>query len=368
MSMSNPRPKRPTDLLAPYQHGGRVMATVYLPTRSAVEDAQDRLDIRSKNVAAELGDRGASSELIDLVSTALDGHDHADGEGLVLVATGDEILLEYPTIRPVARTVVHLGPTPLLLPLLAATRADRPHLAVLLDRTGADAWTRTDLGSPISVETVAGDELHVHRGHPGGWSQRRFQQRAENTWEANAKLVVDEIVATGDDTPSVVVVGGDVRAVGFFRDHLPSGIDVLEVEASRAAAHDAFLDRVDDAVRSLAAAELVDEVEQLREAIAVGTGVAGPETLVLASQARLDRLYVVDDSFDGGRPTSRFDFDVPLVVDDGYEHLDSVGDPVVAPRTDGAVCLALATGADVVVLPATGVAGVEGNVAGIRRS
>ena len=366
--MSDQRMKRSVDLLEPYRHCGRDIATVYLPTRSAVEDAQDRLDIRAKNVAAELDGRGASSELVDLVASALDGHDHADGEGLVLVATSEEILLEHPTIRPVARTVVHLGPTPLLLPLLAATRADRPHVAVLLDRTGADAWARTDLGSPIATETVIGDELHVHRGHPGGWSQRRFQQRAENTWESNAKQVIDEIVAVGDETPDVVVVGGDVRAVGFFRDHLPSGIDVLEVEASRAAAHEAFLDRVDDAVRSLAAADLVDEVEQLREAIAVGTGVAGPETLVLASQSRLDRLYVVDDSFDGGRPTSRFDFAIPLVVDDGYDRLDSVDDPIVAPRTDGAVCLALATGADVVVLPATGVAGVEGNIAGLRRS
>ena len=31
-----------------------------------------------------------------------------------------------------------------------------------------------------------GDTEYIHRCHPGGWSQRRFQQRAENPRDDNA--------------------------------------------------------------------------------------------------------------------------------------------------------------------------------------
>ena len=351
------------DLLDLFRHAGDELATVYLPTVSAVEDARDRLDIRVGNVLSELAERGASPAVVDGVTRALEGHDHAAGAGLVLVASPAGVLLHHPTIRPVARTVVHVGPTPQLLPILRATQADIDHLAILLDRSGADAWTRHDLGEPVAADSVDGDDEHIHRGHPGGWSQRRFQQRAENTWEANAKLVVEEIVAD-DDRPEVLVIGGDVRAVGFFRQHLPADVEVIEVEGSRAADHDAFLDRVDTAIRSLAAARLVDEIGELRDAVAEGRGAAGREVLMLATQGRIDRLYVVDDTFADDRPTSRFDFTVPMVVDDDTP--SGEGGITMAPSTEGAVTLAVATGAEVIVLP-TEVAGLGAGVAGLLR-
>ena len=50
-------------------------------------------------------------------------------------------------------------------------------------------WVGIHGDSPEEVQVqVDGDELHIHRPHQGGWSQRRFQQRAENQWEANAQV------------------------------------------------------------------------------------------------------------------------------------------------------------------------------------
>ena len=35
---------------------------------------------------------------------------------------------------------------------------------------------------------MQGDDDPIHKAKAGGWSQKRYQQRAENTWKANAAL------------------------------------------------------------------------------------------------------------------------------------------------------------------------------------
>ncbi len=40
-----------------------------------------------------------------------------------------------------------------------------------------------------ATEQVEGETEYIRRGAPGGWSQKRFQQRAENTWEHNGQLL-----------------------------------------------------------------------------------------------------------------------------------------------------------------------------------
>ncbi|MDF2741972.1 MAG: hypothetical protein K0S88_3342, partial [Actinomycetia bacterium] len=45
---------------------------------------------------------------------------------------------------------------------------------------------------------VEGEELHVTRSASGGWSQRRFQQRAENRWQQNAGAVAEALTRLVD--------------------------------------------------------------------------------------------------------------------------------------------------------------------------
>src|SRR5690606_38527690 len=61
--------------------------------------------------------------------------------------------------------------------------------------------------------------------HAGGWSQRRFQQRAEEDWAATAREVAAEVERLFDEVDArVVVLGGDDRAVGLIRDDLPARV------------------------------------------------------------------------------------------------------------------------------------------------
>ena len=339
--MTHTRQRRET-LLETYRFSGPPIATVYLPARSDVADASDRYEIRVKNSLSELAALGAEEALVATVESAVADFDHGDGAALAVVATSDEVIVRHPMFRPLSEPLVTLGPTPALLPLLEATQADLPHVAVLLDRVGADVWYRDDLGAPIATRSVSGEELHVQRSQPGGWSQRRFQQIAENTWEDNAKSEVSALV---DEAPGaeIVVAGGDVRAVGFFAQHLPARLgELVTVEGSRAATPEPFLDNADTAIRSIAAERLVAAIGECRDAVGEGRAVEGRETLQLLGQGRVERLFVVNDTMAEDRPTASVDFSVPVVTGDGDTE---------CPMTEAAVALAVATGAEVTVVP-----------------
>ena len=359
--MSNAQLSPETDfrneLIECYRHSGDDIATVFVPTRSDKADADQRFDIQVKNVRKRLEELNAEQDVIDAVLGVLDGYDHHDATSIALVAARGESLLVHPMFRPVARLFVSYGSTPALLPLLEIDQVDAPHVAVLLDRVGADIWYRTDLGTAVETETVDGDDLHIHRSHPGGWSQRRFQQIAENTWEQNAKLVVDEVGDAITDDVEVVVVGGDVRAVGFFTEHATNRFDdLVVVDGSRAAGPEAFLDNADIALRSRAAEWTASSIRSMRDAIGEDRAVTGHDALKLLAQGRVETLYVGNDTSDRDRPTAYFDFDTPLVLDETGGRS--------APVTEGAVALAAATGANVIVLPNST---VPDRVVGVRR-
>lgn len=337
---SSSRPNTQTErfdrILQTYDASGPTMATVFLPAKSADAQAPERLEIHVKNALAALSDQGANEALIERVERALKQHEHSDAASLVVVATEQETLLDEEMDRPVTRMTTALQPVPMLLPLLAAAQVDEEHLAVLLDRTGADVFHRDGVGKPIDTAEVEGDDVRVHRGHPGGWSQRRFQQTAENAWENNAKDVVDAIVDEyGRDLH--LVVAGDERAVGFFVEHLPTSMTRETVGGSRHADHAAFLDEVDNALRSRAANRVVVLLDRFRTANANGLGAVGHAVLDHLVAGRVEHLLVVNDALNEHPTTASM----------------MLGDRSVdAPITDGAVALARTTGADITVVPA----------------
>src|SRR5438067_561092 len=83
-----------------------------------------------------------------------------------------------------------------------------PHLVVLVDRAGADvvAFSRRAAAHGAGGATVttvgeeSGSDPNLRKSNPGGWSQRRYQNRAENLWEQNAKSVADQVASLVDET------------------------------------------------------------------------------------------------------------------------------------------------------------------------
>lgn len=280
-------------------------ATAYIPTPSAIEDAASRFEGSVKSALESLERAGASKELVGRIRDEAMGHDHADGETLVVVANADDAWSWAMTTES-EHVDVAVGPLPRIGRLVEEARHTLPHIVVLIDREGADIdviHEGQDLVRHLSVE---GDADVIHKSPAGGWSQRRFQQRVENTWEENAQEVAGTVGDIhGAIRPHAVFVAGDERAAGFLVEHLPEEVrDVVHRLEHGSRADGADLDGmradVDHELADLIARHTVELLERFSSALPNGAAVEGIEdTLSALFERRAERVLVhVDPSDD----------------------------------------------------------------------
>lgn len=341
-------------------------ASVYLPPRTITADALEQLDRRWQQARRALTEAGAPTALLEALQAPATV-DHCAGEIHCLVATptGDgswRIALDTWMRGDLADPVTRLGPVPYLVPLLDGRRREVAHLTVLIDRVGADMAGSAITGAATLVaDTVEvqmdGETDDIARSAPGGWSQRRFQQRAENTWEDNARAVAGEVAELASTVDArFVAVAGDVRATAFLVEHLPEAVAdrVVLVEGSRHD-HDAVADQVERIVADHVARRSVAVLEDLGAHVAAGRGTTDRAavleglrrhrvaTLVVATGAAADHTE---------RTAHLSPFDRSQVALDAADLVDAGAGAVRADLDDAAVAAALVSGADVVVVPA----------------
>jgi len=333
-----------TKLLDAYEHAGAPIATIYVPTRSDTENAEQRLEIHRDNIERSLREAGATEAMTALVKANLAELDHASGAAHLIVATDEAIIMSASLERPLNEARTWLESTPMLVPLIGATQADYVHVAALIDRSGADVMLRSGVQAPLDTIEVDGPYKRLHRSAPGGWSQKRFQQTAENAWELNAREVIDAIISDYPDV-DLIICGGDERAVGFFTSHLPERIEAVVVAGSRHADADAFLDEADVALRDIAATEQVAVLDNFRTALGADNAVKGSDVIDMLVQGRVSDLLVVDNSMSAAEP--------PMIDFDFASSTRSGDQPVNAPLAETAVALAVGSGATVHVVADT---------------
>ncbi|MCD9622809.1 Vms1/Ankzf1 family peptidyl-tRNA hydrolase [Rhabdothermincola salaria] len=336
------------------------VTTVWLPTPSATDEARERLRLEWKNVRDQVAESAPAETLAALDAATADPALHAEGHSVVLYGRGDDVAL-VPMADEVDGARAHVGALPRLTPLLVARQAAVPHLVVVTDRVGADILVVGPTGATDEA-SVDGDTGNIARSAPGGWSQRRFQQRAENTWEHNAAEVADTVERLRSEVGArLVVVVGDERAVQFLTEHASAELaDVLEVvhgagrndaDPFEAVAHD-----VEKLLATVAAAdtvELLDRFGAARNAGGPGAAADGPvQTMEMLSQGRVEVLLVaVDDADDR---TACVDLATGQLAPDGAPLTELGLHPVEVPLVDATIWAALRTGAEVHLVPAHG--------------
>lgn len=320
--------------------------TLVIPSPSALDDARQRLDIRWGNARRGLADRWPDDRIADL-DALIDDIGHEGGEAVVIIQPSEGPAFVEFLGEPVTRAAVHVDPLPRLATVIESRQRTLPHIVVDADRAGATIIA-FDGGSVLARHDVEGETLHIHRGHPGGWSQRRFQQRAENRWEENADEVADAVIelATQVD-PVLIAVAGEVRAQTLIADALDEthGDRVVKLEAGDA---DGIADEVVRHVSDHLARVLREIAERLRAGLAQDTAATGAATLDPLRDGRVEMLLVNDD-----------DADEPLV--DGGK----LSAPEGSRAVDAAIDAALRSDADIVVMP--GVAAMDGPLAALLR-
>lgn len=328
-------------------------ASLYLDTRADYENAPKEIELRWQGLRRNMADAGAPDDVLTALDTVV-ADAHREGDGLIAIARSGGIALQRNLSTPIEEAALW-GPAPHLLPLFAWQQENPPYAVALVDRTGAEIEVTSSWRPDWALE-VEGDEWPVRRVNPGGWSQRRYQERAENLWEDNARDVAAALEKiAGDDDVELVLISGDVRAVAFLRDNLSESFApaIYEIEGTQAQSVEEIAEELHKAVAAHEAQTTEALLERFREErgqedrAVEGAGRTGRalserrvETLLITSGAAGQDGFVV-----AGDPTQ---------VSTERRALEDLqlGDVFQVPMRDALARAAVAGGSAVRVVPA----------------
>jgi release factor family 2 len=357
--------------LADLTRGEGPFLTVVVTTEAAVENAAQRSEQRWKTLRADLEGRGVPEAVLAAVDPEV-AEAHLSGDGLFVVAdaTGVRHVEHGPVPGPLDRG--WWAPIPRLGTLLRWRQASVPFVVVLADRTGANLYgfRRGPDDAPDVERTVEGDDAVIRKVGPGGWSQRRYQDRAENTWQVNAEDVAQAVAGLASRIGvRLVLLAGDVRATTLIRESWPPGFDVpVEVvpgERPWDGSGTMIPDEAQAVVDRFVEAETEAIVARFREEKGqddlAAEGAPATIAALAASQVAVLLLHDVpepDNGEDADEPVAWVGPDRTQIATTraGLERL-GVDPEVEVPRADALIAAVIATSAAVRLVPAeTGLA------------
>ena len=327
--------------------------SIYLNTEPDVEKAAQRSEVRWKGIRSNLAHRGVPSAVLNEIDPIVPDA-HLSGGCLAVIADEDRILhVEHgPAVSP--QDISSWEPLPGLLPIIRWRQSEPTFVVVLTDRTGAELFAVRRGSTDLHAE-VEGEHDVIRKVRPGGWSQRRYQQRAEDSWEHNADQVAGALSRFVQQVrPVFVAVAGDVRAVSLLRASLPKEVDELVHVIEREVRWNGSGDPIPGEARELAGSHVREAEDRLLATFAEEQGqrddaVAGLERTAGALQrSQVAALLIANGEDDR---TLWFGPDPALLAttDVALKEL-AVDPPAEAPASDVLVRAALGTGARIRIL------------------
>jgi hypothetical protein len=203
--------------------------TIVMNTEAEVENAAQRSGKRWRTLRSDLAEIRHVPESVLAVVDPLIPDAHLSGDGLLVVADASGVRHVEHGPAPGPRDEAWWEPLPRLARALSWRQATVPFALALADRTGADlfGFRHGPDAHPDLEREVEGDDFPIHKVKSGGWSQRRYQERVENTWEENAEEVAQAIARLAARVEArLVLLAGDVRAVALIQDSWPGEFEV----------------------------------------------------------------------------------------------------------------------------------------------
>ena len=357
--------------LAPLASGAGPFLTVVLNTEAGIQNAAQKSEQRWHALRRELSDRvpeDVLSAVDPLVPEA-----HLSGDGLFVVADGSGVRHVEHGPAPGPSDRGWWEPVPRLATALEWRQRAIPFVVALADRTGANLYgfRHGPDDRPDVDREVEGEDRPIRKVHPGGWSQRRYQERAENTWEQNAEDVARSIERLASRIEArLVLLAGDVRATTLIQESWPAGFELpVEVvsgerpwEGSGPRIPDAAQEVIDRFVESETRA-IVDRFHQEKGQHDLAAEGAA-RTIAALSESRVGVLLVHEGA--GGDATA-WTGPEPIPVGSTRDELDGlgVGSPIEVPRVDAMLRAAIGTSAAVRFVPSN--AGLADGVGALLR-
>jgi peptide subunit release factor 1 (eRF1) len=236
-----------------------------------------------------------------------DGKEPAWNGLAIFACSGTELFEAIPLETPFDDHWLFVGSTPHLYPLAKLIDTYPRYAAVLLDTNKARILVFS-LAATERDEKIVGEK--TRRSSKGGWSQARYQRRADNIHMHHMKEVVDTLdsIVRAENINQIVVAGEEV-ALPKLREQLPAHlaekiVDTIALERNAQGAE--ILESTLDAVRRKDAESDIEKVEELfNEWQSGGLGVAGPEATLSAFQlGQVDEL-IITGSVDSLKPVQK---------------------------------------------------------------
>lgn len=288
------------------------LTTVCLDVTRADEAGDREVRSRWNGLRRRLEQAGAPPATIEAIADVMLRPTHVPGShGRFVVASGSRIVYDRVLAGPPVHEEAFHDGVPALMPAAQAEEEAVRYLLVEVDRSGADlSWSGIDVPEPAAEDHVEGghDVLHKNRG-TGGWSHRRMQSRVEDSWERNAEVVAAELdrVVT-DHRPELVMITGDLRAIGMIRDAIgrPTAdvlVDVPGGSRAEGVKELVFAENVHQVLEDYRARRRAKVTDRMREALGRGAGAvtALADVVDVLRRGQVAELVLVEDEV--GRPT-----------------------------------------------------------------
>lgn len=364
----------PPMVVAPY-------VTASLDWRPLGEEPGRRpaLEQFERDAVAELERRGPRGTVVDSLARDIDRiraflADALDpaARGVWIVACDvAEVFVTVPLGLPLD-TRLDIGPIPALAPLTRLVEDNVPYAVLVADQQNAT----------LSVVIMASAEAAVDiagSGYPrkqatGGWSQKRFQARADERVAAFARSIADEVRRTLLETGvTMLIVAGDEIITSALRAAFHPSVAERVIAEIRldinASDDDVLAATLPIATQHERAQELRDTQTLLGRVRAEGAAAAGAQAVLRALASGQVAQLLLNDDFDA---PAWADYTLPLFgIGAPPEEHPAGGDPAkIVPTSarDEMVRLALTTGASIQIVhsaePVTAGAGPGGRQSG----
>lgn len=265
--------------MRPDNNGQRLHAEIFLrntfdeQARSLTGEARQRFDRAAERIRQYISEQMPKSK---------------NGVAIFASMTGD-LFEAIPVDVPIEQPSMHLDGVPHLYPLARLNDQYPRYAALLLDTNRADLYVFA-LGVKQRRESIQNEK--TRRTKMGGWSQARYQRRADNFHKQHMKEVVDVLdkVVT-EERLSHIVIACDEVAKPFLIEQLPKHLaekvmDMVNVDVKSIPEHE-LLDETMGVLRQADARTDAEQVERMLNAWrAGGLAVAGIEPTLRALDMR----------------------------------------------------------------------------------
>ena len=251
---------------------------------------------RAKGFREESPERQSFEQDVQRIYDYLESNADTAWNGLAIFAcAGAEFFEAIPLDAPLDHHEVFIGSVPHLYPLAKVIDTYPRYAAVSLDTNKARIIVFS-LAATERDEKIQNEK--TRRSQKGGWSQARYQRRAENFHLHHIKEVVDTLDRiVRDENINHIVVEAEEVALPIFKEQLPKHLQekIVDVLTFQRDADDMnVLARTLAALRAKDAETDAERVEELMDAWqSGGLGVAGPEATLSALQlGQVDELLI----------------------------------------------------------------------------